>query len=80
VDPKAPLEKGVRYRSHYYFKFPYSQTVANVVSGVVHAAKGALRLQGINLISTLVRSPELTTQTAGGRYTRWQLTVEWEKV
>jgi hypothetical protein len=80
TDPKEPLEKGARYRSTYYFKFPYSVTVRNLIQSSIATARPVLRLGGVNLLSTLVYSPELTEQTAGGRYTRWKMVCEWEAV
>lgn len=80
VGNREALEKGVRYRSHYYLKLPYSSTMAGILTGAVAAAKPTLRALGYEVFSSSTASPELTEQSPGGRYTRWRLTIEWQRV
>jgi hypothetical protein len=80
VDPHAPLATGGRYRSRYYFKLPYNPTISRLMIDAVFAGRPALRLAGIDLVSASTLPPSSVEQTAGGRYERWELRVEWRKV
>lgn len=80
VERGERLESGARYRSRYYFSFPYSTALANTATGAVFAARGALKLGGIEILSAFTASPEATHQNPGDARPRWMLTVEWRKV
>jgi hypothetical protein len=45
--------------------------------GAIDAAGSVLKLAGVHVQMTTVLRPEQVEQTAGGRYTRWQIQVTW---
>lgn len=71
--------RGVKYRSIYYLKMPYSDNKASMFTRTVIAARPAASLFGYWLESAEAFPPSMTTQTPGSRYQRWRVVVEWRK-
>jgi hypothetical protein len=80
VDPQEALVKGATYRSTYFLKFPYSDTVADLLRRAANTVAPILRARGQRIIGITTYRPDQTEQTAGGRYTRWRIVLTWENV
>ena len=77
VAENEPVYRGSNYRSTYYFKLPWNAFIRGTMIAAIQSSAPVLKLKGIELKSVEAISPELTEQTAGGRYMRWRLVVTW---
>lgn len=74
---QVALQDGGKYRSTYYLKIAYSDTLADQIRQAIHGASGILGVAGVSVVGVGVKTPDQTIQTPGGRYTRWSVIVEW---
>jgi hypothetical protein len=79
IDKSEKIVPGVKYRSTYTWRVPFTPTLSNMMFNAINAARGPLGVAGIAVDSIIVSPPNLTPQAPGSRYSAWRILIHWHR-